>query len=76
MNKTSPPACPNCERLELRVTELETKVTQMAETITKLTAELEEARRSGKRQAAPFRKKKKGSSYIVNAGIRFLHSQE
>lgn len=61
MNKISPPPCPNCERLELRVRELEAQVTQMAETITKLIAELEEARRSGKRQAAPFRKKKKAN---------------
>lgn len=43
------PKCPNCERLELRVAELEAEV----ERLKKL---LEEALRAGKRQAAPFRK--------------------
>ena len=41
--------CPNCRRLEKRIGELE-------EQLRKLTAALEEVRRAGKRQAAPFRK--------------------
>jgi transposase len=52
--------------LERRIAELEAqlagqdaKLAEMVETIKELTAALEEARRSGKRQAAPFRKPKK-----------------
>lgn len=41
--------CPNCERLQRRIHDLEQQVGKLA-------AALEEARRSGKRQAAPFRK--------------------
>ncbi len=41
--------CPNCRRLEKKIAELEQQ-------IQKLTAALEEVRRAGKRQAAPFRK--------------------
>jgi transposase len=41
--------CSNCSRLERRVTELTAQVDQ-------LRAQLEEARRAGKRQAAPFSK--------------------
>lgn len=41
--------CPNCRRLEKRIAELE-------EQLRKLAAALEEVRRAGKRQAAPFRK--------------------
>lgn len=48
----SNPSCSNCERLERRIVELEAIVVR-------LQADLEAARRSGKRQAAPFRKKKK-----------------
>jgi len=44
--------CPNCERLEREVVELKQRVG-------KLEALLDAARRSGKRQAAPFRKPKK-----------------
>lgn len=44
-----PNECPNCERLERRVWELE-------EQVQRLTALLDESRRAGKRQAAPFRK--------------------
>lgn len=42
-----------------RIAELEAQVSRMAKTIEELTAALEKSRRSGKRQAAPFRKKKK-----------------
>ena len=59
-------SCSRCRALEQRVAELEAqlagqaaKLVEMAETIKKLTAALDEARRSGKRQAAPFCKKKK-----------------
>lgn len=41
--------CANCRRLEA-------KVEQLSEQVARLTAALEEARRGGKRQAAPFRK--------------------
>jgi len=43
------PGCPGCERLQLRVDALE-------ERISELEAALEESRRGGKRQAAPFSK--------------------
>lgn len=43
------PGCPGCERLQRRVDALE-------ERISKLEAALEESRRAGKRQAAPFSK--------------------
>lgn len=46
--------CPNCERLERKVAELTAR-------IAKLEALLESATRSGKRQAAPFRKKKQAT---------------
>lgn len=42
-------ACPRCLRLERRIAELEAQ-------LQRLSAALEEARRAGKRQAAPFRK--------------------
>jgi transposase len=42
-------SCPKCPLLERRVAELESRVEQ-------LTGQLEEARRAGKRQAAPFSK--------------------
>ena len=42
-----------------RIAELEAQVKTLTEQVAKLTAALEEARRAGKRQAAPFRKKKK-----------------
>jgi transposase len=61
MNNSLPDKCPNCERLERRVEELEAQARQLAELVNKLRAELEEAHRSGKRQAAPFRKKKKAN---------------
>jgi transposase len=44
------------ERLRARVVELERLVAQLQATIERLTAALDEARRAGKRQAAPFRK--------------------
>ena len=43
------PGCPNCERLQRRIEELEAKVA-------KFEALVEELRRGGKRQAAPFSK--------------------
>jgi transposase len=43
------PACPGCRDLRNRVAELEAQVATLART-------LDEARRAGKRQAAPFRK--------------------
>ena len=49
MDEQAKHECPNCRRLEKRVAELERQVAQ-------LTALLEESRRAGKRQAAPFRK--------------------
>lgn len=55
--------CPRCRELEQRVRELEGIVLQQARemerltaTVERLTAALEEARRQGKRQAAPFSK--------------------
>jgi transposase len=45
------------ERLRARVAELEKTVPKLMEQINKLRAALDEARRAGKRQAAPFRKK-------------------
>ena len=42
-----------------RIAELEAQVKALTEQVEKLTAALEEARRAGKRQAAPFRKGKK-----------------
>lgn len=50
MMEHAPSQCPNCKRLERKVAELEQQVE-------KLSALLEESRRAGKRQAAPFRKK-------------------
>lgn len=52
MNEQPAPKCRRCETLEKRVAELEAVVA-------KLTSALEETRRAGKRQAAPFRKAKK-----------------
>jgi transposase len=49
MDEQAKHECPNCRRLEKRVAELERQVAH-------LTALLEESRRAGKRQAAPFRK--------------------
>lgn len=48
--------CPNCKRLEREVQELKAQVAALTEQVKRLTAELEEARRGGKRQAAPFSK--------------------
>jgi transposase len=48
--------CPNCERLQQRVAELEIIVRSLSEQVAKLATALEEERRRGKRQAAPFRK--------------------
>ncbi len=45
------------ERLRRRVAELESLVEKLTEQVNKLSAALEESRRAGKRQAAPFRKK-------------------
>ena len=46
--------CPRCRELERRVAELETLVRSLSDQVAKLSAALEEERRRGKRQAAPF----------------------
>lgn len=48
--------CENCRRLEARIASLEALVEEHNALIASLTAALEETRRAGKRQAAPFRK--------------------
>ena len=48
--------CPRCGQLEQRVAELEAMVRSLSEQVAKLTVALENERRRGKRQAAPFRK--------------------
>ena len=48
--------CPRCRELERRVTELEALVRSLSDQVAKLSAALEEERRRGKRQAAPFSK--------------------
>jgi len=50
--------CPGCRRLEAHCRELEARLRALKEQVRLLTAALEEARRAGKRQAAPFRKPK------------------
>jgi transposase len=50
--------CPGCRRLEARCRDLEARIRALEEQVRLLTATLEEARRAGKRQAAPFRKPK------------------
>lgn len=49
------PACANCQRLEQAVAELKQAVAKLQEA-------LDESRRAGKRQAAPFRKPPKGGA--------------
>lgn len=51
--------CPSCRKLEREVAELKARIAQLETLAEKLQAALEEAQRSGKRQAAPFRKNKK-----------------
>jgi transposase len=51
-----PSTCENCRRLEERIVSLEAVAAEQRVQIASLTAALEESRRSGKRQAAPFRK--------------------
>ncbi len=46
--------CPRCRELERRVAELESLVRSLSDQVAKLSAALEEERRRGKRQAAPF----------------------
>lgn len=48
--------CSRCRELERRVAELESLVRSLSEQVSKLTAALEEERRRGQRQAAPFSK--------------------
>src|SRR5271169_6990844 len=48
--------CPRCRELERRVAELEALVRSLSDQVAKLSAALEEERRRGKRQAAPFSK--------------------
>lgn len=50
------PPCPRCRELEVRGSELESLVRSLSEQVSKLTTALEEERRRGKRQAAPFSK--------------------
>jgi transposase len=52
-----PTPCPRCPILERRIAELEAKVHALTEQVEQLTRLLEESRRAGKRQAAPFSKK-------------------
>ena len=49
-------ACPRCHELESQVAALERRVAELTAQVDKLIAALEEARRGGKRQAAPLRK--------------------
>jgi len=49
--------CPRCLVLERRIAELEAKVQTLTQQVELLTRLLEEARRGGKRQAAPFSKR-------------------
>jgi len=49
-------SCPRCLELERRVAELEGLVRSLSEQVAKLSGSLEEERRRGKRQAAPFSK--------------------
>jgi len=51
--------CERCKKLEARVARLESEVESLKAYASKLLAALEESRRSGKRQAAPFRKNPK-----------------
>lgn len=60
--------CPRCPELERRIAELEGMVRALTEQVAKLTAELDEARRSGKRQAAPFRKQDKPKAKAKKPG--------
>lgn len=48
--------CPRCRELERQVSELEALVRSLSDQVAKLSAALEEERRRGQRQAAPFRK--------------------
>jgi transposase len=48
--------CPQCAQLQRRVAELEAMVRSLTKQVDKLTVALENERRRGKRQAAPFRK--------------------
>src|SRR6266496_3569119 len=52
-----PGSCPRCPILERRIAELEAKVQALTQQVEHLTRLLEESRRAGKRQAAPFSKK-------------------
>ncbi len=52
-----PGSCPRCLILERRIAELEAKVQALTQQVEQLTRLLEESRRAGKRQAAPFSKK-------------------
>ena len=61
--ETPKTSCPDCELLRQEVAELKAIVK-------KLVAALEESRRSGKRQAAPFRKKSKKKNGAWKAATR------
>src|SRR5437879_1168101 len=49
--------CPRCPILHRRIAEMEAKVQALTQQVEQLTRLLEESRRGGKRQAAPFSKK-------------------
>ena len=51
--------CPRCRVLEQAVARLEARVAELEQQNKKLLDLLEKSQRAGKRQAAPFRKKKK-----------------
>ena len=53
------PKCKDCEKHEKRIAALELEVSELKTYVQKLVCALEESRRGGKRQAAPFRKEKK-----------------
>jgi transposase len=54
--------CPGCRKLAERVAQLEALVEKLQEALDRTQRALEKAQRSGKRQAAPFRKKKRSGA--------------
>ena len=53
--------CPRCQELEQVVARLEARVAELEQQNKKLLDRLDKSQRAGKRQAAPFRKKKKNA---------------
>ena len=62
--------CPRCRELERRVAELEALVRSLSDQDAKLSAALEEERRRGQRQAAPFRKQDEPTAEPKKSGKR------